>query len=92
MPNTRTIYRRNRKRPSPARDGADPVARQYEGGREAPFSPQTPETSDPDSPAVTEAERRAEAGNTSRSAGSKDPARATSTRSTGGRKPRERLH
>jgi hypothetical protein len=61
MPNTRLIYRRHRKSPAKA-NGVDPVARQYEGGREAPFSPRSPEN-DQGTPAVEEAQRRAEAGN-----------------------------
>lgn len=91
MPNTRSIYRRHRKRPARA-DGVDPVARQYERGREAPFSPRSPENSQ-GTPAVEEAERRAEAGNVSRMRDNpeeEDP--ATQARPAHRRKPSRPLH
>lgn len=90
MPNTRSIYRRHRKRPARAVDGADPVARQYEGGREAPFSPRSPENGQ-GTPAVDEARRRAEAGNVSRST-DEEGKHATDTRPAGRRKPPRNMH
>lgn len=39
---------------SPARERDEQLARRYEGGHGAPFSPTTPETAGPDSPAVEE--------------------------------------
>ncbi len=90
MPNTRSIYRRHRKRPARA-DGVDPVASQYEGGREAPFSPRSPENGR-GTPAVNEAERRAEAGNVSKRRGNpEDPDRGTDARPAR-RKPSRHLH
>ncbi|MDQ2640273.1 MAG: hypothetical protein M3Y79_06815 [Pseudomonadota bacterium] len=91
MPNTRSIYRRNRKRPARTVDGADPVARQYEGGREAPFSPRTPENAQ-GTPAVEEAERRAEAGNVSKTRDGKDGERSADTRPAGPRKAPRSVH
>lgn len=90
MPNTRSIYRRHRKRPDRAADGGDSVARQYEGGREAPFSPRSPEN-DQGTPAVDEARRRAEAGNVSRTPSEESGNRATETRPAG-RKPSRNMH
>lgn len=89
MPNTRTIYRRQRRRPA-QHDGVDPVARTYEGGREAPFSPRSPEITDRDSPAVQEVRRRAEAGNVSKSPGARHAGKTASGRpGTGGRTHRK---
>ena len=85
MPNTRSIYRRHRKRPARAVDGEDAVARQYERGREAPFSPRSPENAQ-GTPAVQEAERRAEAGNVSRERDGKEGERTPDTRPAGPRK------
>lgn len=53
---------RRSKSPGRAPPAGDRVAREYERGRDAPFSPETPETADPRSPAVTEVRRRAESG------------------------------
>jgi hypothetical protein len=91
MPNTRTIYRRQRKRPSQSLDGVDPVARTYERGREAPFSPRSPEIADSNSPAVVEVKRRAEAGNVSKS-GATDAHKPEAGTTAGKRKPRRSVH
>lgn len=91
MPNTRSIYRRHRKRPARTVDGKDPVAQQYEGGREAPFSPLTPENAK-GTPAVEEAGRRAEAGNVSRMQDAKNPQPTPSARPAGPRKPPRSMH
>jgi hypothetical protein len=91
MPNTRSIYRRHRKRPARTADGADPVAQQYEGGREAPFSPRTPENTQ-GTPAVEEAERRAEAGNVSKTREVDGADRKTSGRPASPSKPPRNLH
>ncbi len=91
MPNTRSIYRRHRKRPARAVDGADPVARQYEGGREAPFSPRSPENGQ-GTPAVDEAGRRAEAGNVSRTRGEQGGERVPAKRPAAHRKAPRDMH
>lgn len=91
MPNTRSIYRRNRRRPARTVDGADPVAHQYEGGREAPFSPRSPENAQ-GTPAVEEAGRRAEAGNVSKMREAKDGGRTPDARPAGPRKGPRSVH
>ncbi len=91
MPNTRSIYRRHRKRPARAADGGDAVARQYERGREAPFSPRSPENA-PGTPAVEEAERRAGAGNVSRKPDGQDDTRTPDTRPASPRKSPRGVH
>lgn len=91
MPITRAIYRRHRKSPVKA-NGVDPVARQYEGGREAPFSPRSPENGQ-GTPAVEEAQRRAEAGNAGQRGGRPDDqANKAATRPSRRRKTPRDLH